>query len=69
MLGSFVAMPVGQVAAGPLAVAFGYGDVLVVSGIVYGATCLLVLLSPAVRRLPRVAAPTAAPVGEAAAPG
>ncbi|MEO9323171.1 MFS transporter [Nocardioides sp. C4-1] len=55
MLGSFVAMPLGQLAVGPLALAFGTGEVLVVSGIAYVATCLLVLLSPAVRRLPRAA--------------
>lgn len=54
MLGSYVAMPIGQVAVGPLALAFGYGEVLVVSGVLYVVTCLLVLLSPAVRRLPRV---------------
>jgi MFS family permease len=55
MLGSFIAMPIGQIAVGPLAIAFGSGDVLMVSGAVYVGTCLLVLLSPAVRRLPRVA--------------
>ena len=60
-LGSFVAMPVGQIAFGPLAVAFGYTDVLVVSGIAYVVICGLVLLSPAVRRLPR--APLPAPDG------
>ncbi|CAN5707687.1 MFS transporter [soil metagenome] len=53
-LGSFVAIPVGQIAFGPLAVAFGFTDVLVVSGIVYFVVCLLVLTSGAVRRLPRV---------------
>ncbi|WP_139977781.1 MFS transporter [Nocardioides litoris] len=55
MLGSFVAMPVGQVLIGPVAVAFGYGEVLVVAGTVYVVLALLVLLSPAVRRLPRAA--------------
>ena len=58
-LGSFAAMPVGQVLFGPLAVAFGFTDVLVVSGIVYVAVCGLVLLSPEVRRLAR--APRADP--------
>ncbi|WP_300399656.1 MFS transporter [Nocardioides sp.] len=53
-LGSFVAIPVGQIAFGPLAVAFGFTDVLVVSGIVYIVVCLLVLLSSSVRRLPRL---------------
>ena len=52
-LGSFAAMPVGQVLFGPLAVAFGFTDVLVVSGIVYVVVCGLVLLSPEVRRLAR----------------
>lgn len=61
MLGSFVAMPVGQLAVGPLAIAFGYTDVLVASGLVYVAVSLLVLLSPAVRRLPRVTAPSETP--------
>jgi MFS family permease len=52
-LGSFAAMPVGQVVFGPLAVAFGFTTVLEVSGVVYVVVCLLVLLSPAVRALPR----------------
>lgn len=52
-LGSFAAMPVGQVLFGPLAVAFGFNDVLVVSGVVYVVVCGLVLLSPEVRRLAR----------------
>lgn len=54
-LGSFVAIPVGQVAFGPLAAAFGFTDVLVVSGVAYVVVCLLVLTSGSVRRLPRVA--------------
>ena len=58
-LGSFAAMPVGQVLFGPLAVAFGFTDVLVVSGILYVVVCGLVLLSPEVRRLAR--APQADP--------
>ena len=58
-LGSFAAMPVGQVLFGPLAVAFGFTDVLVVSGAVYAVVCGLVLLSPEVRRLAR--APQADP--------
>jgi len=53
-LGSFVAIPVGQIAFGPLAVAFGFTDVLIVSGVVYIVVCLLVLLSSSVRRLPRL---------------
>ncbi len=64
MLGSFIAMPIGQIAVGPLAIAFGYGEVLMVSGAVYVVTCLLVLLSPAVRNLPRVST-TSAPAPSA----
>ena len=52
-LGSFVAIPVGQLTFGPLAEAFGYRDVLVVSGILYFAICGLTLLSRSVRTLPR----------------
>jgi MFS family permease len=55
-LGSFVAMPIGQLAYGPLGEAFGYRDVLVVSGVVYTAICLLTLLSRSVRNLQRVPA-------------
>jgi MFS family permease len=53
-LGSFVAMPVGQLLYGPLGEAFGYEDVLVVSGVVYVAVALLTLTSRSVRRLGRV---------------
>jgi MFS family permease len=60
-LGSFVAMPVGQLAYGPLAVAFGFRPVLVVSAIVYVGVVALVLCSRSVRDLPR------APVTPAAA--
>jgi MFS family permease len=52
-LGSFVAMPIGQLAWGPLAAAFGYSPVLVASGIAYALICGLVLLSRSVRTLPR----------------
>ena len=52
-LGSFVAMPIGQLVYGPLGDAFGYRDVLVFSGVLYAAVVSLVLCSPAVRRLPR----------------
>jgi MFS family permease len=54
MLGSFVAMPVGQLAYGPMGEAFGYRDVLLVSGIVYTGIALLTLLSSSVRNLQRV---------------
>jgi hypothetical protein len=59
-LGSFVAMPVGQLVYGPLGDAFGSRDVLVVSGVLYGAICLLTLSSRSVRHLGRPAAPPAA---------
>jgi MFS family permease len=52
-LGSFVAMPVGQLVYGPLGDAFGYRDVLVWSGIVYGLVAVLTLTSSAVRNLQR----------------
>ncbi|HET8718169.1 MAG TPA: MFS transporter [Nocardioidaceae bacterium] len=57
-LGSFVAMPVGQIIYGPLGEAFGYRTVLMVSGVVYTAVALLVLLSGPVRRLGRAPAAT-----------
>ena len=53
MLGSFVAIPVGQIAYGPLGEAFGYREVLVVSGIVYAGVALLALTSASVRNLAR----------------
>ncbi len=52
-LGSFVAIPVGQLVYGPLGEWFGREPVLVVSGIVYAGICLLVLAAPAVRNLER----------------
>jgi hypothetical protein len=57
-LGSFVAMPIGQIAFGSNAAAFGFRDVLTVGGIAYLAICLLVLLSPSVRDLPRADIPS-----------
>jgi MFS family permease len=52
-LGSFVAMPIGQLAFGPLAVAFGFQPVLVASAVAYVAVVALVLCSRSVRDLPR----------------
>lgn len=63
MLGSFIAMPIGQLAWGPLGVAFGNERVLVASGIAYAVICALVLCSRSVRDLPR--APLAAREPEA----
>ena len=54
MLGSFIAMPIGQLAWGPLGAVFGNERVLVASGIAYVAICGLVLCSRSVRDLPRV---------------
>ena len=66
-LGSFVAIPVGQIAFGPLAAAFGFTDVLIVSGVAYVVICLLVLLSGSVRTLPR-ASTVDSPVSTTSAP-
>lgn len=52
-LGSFVAMPIGQLSFGPLGAAFGHRNVLVASGVAYIAICALVLCSRSVRALPR----------------
>ena len=56
-LGSFVAMPVGQLLYGPLGEAFGYTEVLAVSGVVYTVVALLPLASRSVRDLARATAP------------
>ena len=64
-LGSFVAMPVGQLVFGPLGDAFGFRTVLVVSGIATIVISLLTLLSRSVRTLDRpgsVAGAAAEPV-------
>ncbi|HEU0285550.1 MAG TPA: hypothetical protein VFR22_00810 [Nocardioidaceae bacterium] len=52
-VGSFVAMPVGQLIYGPIGDTFGYREVFVVSGIAYAAICLLTLVSGSVRDLGR----------------
>jgi MFS family permease len=59
MLGSFVAMPIGQLAYGPLAEAFGFRPVLIASAVAYVAVVGLVLCSRSVRGLKR--APAAEP--------
>jgi MFS family permease len=56
-LGSFVAMPVGQLAFGPLAEAFGFRPVLVASAVAYVLVVGLVLCSRSVRNLQRVPVP------------
>lgn len=65
-LGSFVAIPVGQVVAGPLAAVVGFRAVMVGGGLTYVALCLVVLAVPAVRRLTRV--PPGASDGPAVTP-
>ncbi|MGA8247985.1 MAG: MFS transporter [Nocardioides sp.] len=62
-LGSFVAMPIGQLLFGPLGEVFGVREVLMASGVAYALVCLLVLSSRSVRDLRRVPAeePVAAP--------
>jgi hypothetical protein len=57
-LGSLVAIPLGQVVYGPLGDAFGYRDVLVVSGVVYLLVVAAVLCARPVRRLGRSPGPT-----------
>jgi MFS family permease len=54
-LGSFVAMPVGQLLYGPLGEAFGYREVLLWSGVAYAAIALLTLSSRSVRTMERQA--------------
>lgn len=53
MLGSFVAIPVGQLAVGPLAAVFGVEEVMLVAGLAYAALALATLASRSVRDLPR----------------
>lgn len=60
-LGSFVAMPLGQLAFGPLGARFGDRAVLMVSGVAYLAICLVVLSSRSVRSMRRLTYPHAAP--------
>jgi MFS family permease len=54
-LGSFVAIPVGQLLYGPLGEWFGSEPVLVASAVAYAGICLLVLTSRSVRNLERAA--------------
>jgi len=53
-LGSFVAIPVGQLAVGPLGAAFGVQEVLLICGVAYTVICLATLGSRSVRDLQRV---------------
>ncbi|MFC0626290.1 MFS transporter [Kribbella deserti] len=53
MLGSFVAIPVGQLAFGPLGLAFGIQPVMVVGGAAFVVISLIPLVARSVRDLPR----------------
>lgn len=59
LLGSYVAIPIGQLTFGPLATAFGADTVLMLAGVAYAAVSLLTLLSRPVRNLDRRAATSA----------
>ena len=52
-LGSFVAIPIGQLAAGPVALIFGTQHTILVAGAFYVVICLAVLGSRSVRDLQR----------------
>jgi MFS family permease len=52
-LGSFIAIPIGQLACGPLSTLFGVQEVLLVTGIAYVVIAILTLSSRSVRDLPR----------------
>lgn len=54
MLGSFVAIPIGQLLFGPLGLAFGIRPVMLVSGVAFIVISLLTLTSRSVRDLQRV---------------
>ena len=53
-LGSFAAIPLGQLAVGPLGGAFGVRPTILVCGVVYAVVCLATLGSRSVRDLQRV---------------
>ncbi|MFI7065833.1 MFS transporter [Kribbella sp. NPDC050124] len=55
MLGSFVAIPVGQLLFGPLGLTFGIQRVMVIAGLAYVAIAIATLASRSVRDLPRAA--------------
>ncbi|MDZ5623382.1 MFS transporter [Nocardioides bizhenqiangii] len=53
MLGSFIAIPIGQLAFGPLGAAFGLQNMILAAGIAYGVISLLTLASRSVRTMSR----------------
>jgi MFS family permease len=64
MLGSFIAIPVGQLAFGPLGASFGVQNMILVAGAAYCAISLATLASRSVRSMTRATATstTSAPV-------
>jgi hypothetical protein len=58
-LGSVALNPIGYALVGPLAVAFGTSEMLIIAGLLNIATCLGVVLVPSVHSLRASAAPTA----------
>jgi hypothetical protein len=64
MLGSFVAIPVGQLAFGPLGAAFGLQHMILIAGVSYCAISLLTLAARSVRSMTRttVTSTTSVPV-------
>lgn len=65
-LGSFVAIPLGQMLFGPLGEAFGARSVIIASAGVYALAVLLVLSSRSVRDMRRADEPTAEQAGDPA---
>jgi MFS family permease len=68
-LGSFVAMPIGQLAAGPLAAVFGVREVIMVGAACYAAIAVATLFDRSVRTLQRTDRPGAPPLAAAGADG
>jgi hypothetical protein len=66
MIGSFVAVPLGQVLVGPATAAVGASEVLIVIAAVTTLCVLATLAVPSVRRLGRVPQPSLAGQGAAA---
>ena len=65
-LGSFVAIPLGQMLYGPLGEAVGARPVIIASAVLYGLTVLLVLSSRSVRDMRRAVEPAVEPATAAA---
>ena len=57
MLGSYIAMPIGQLMYGPLGESFGTRPVFLASGVLCVLTCLATVAVPSVARLQRVEQP------------